>query len=139
MDPTEIALRRTYDFVRGNLRPHSRILEVGCGKGELAQRLQQDRHQLLALDVSEEAVCEARDRGVAAQRCDFVDFPASESFDAVLFARSLHHIHPLETAVGRAFELLKPGGVLLAEDRKSTRLNSSHSQISYAVFCLKKK
>src|SRR2546427_7842205 len=39
--------------------------------------------------------------------------------------------------------LLQPGtdwcdtGVL--EDRKSTRLNSSHSQISYAVFCLKKK
>src|SRR2546430_5652355 len=28
---------------------------------------------------------------------------------------------------------------LLAVDRKSTRLNSSHSQISYAVFCLKKK
>src|SRR2546430_5768924 len=26
-----------------------------------------------------------------------------------------------------------------SEDRKSTRLNSSHSQISYAVFCLKKK
>src|SRR2546430_8660534 len=29
--------------------------------------------------------------------------------------------------------------VLAAGDRKSTRLNSSHSQISYAVFCLKKK
>src|SRR3712207_8784879 len=27
----------------------------------------------------------------------------------------------------------------LAEDRKSTRLNSSHANISYAVFCLKKK
>src|SRR2546430_10086560 len=27
----------------------------------------------------------------------------------------------------------------MKEDRKSTRLNSSHSQISYAVFCLKKK
>src|SRR5688572_31567672 len=27
----------------------------------------------------------------------------------------------------------------IAADRKSTRLNSSHSQISYAVFCLKKK
>src|SRR5438270_6433622 len=27
----------------------------------------------------------------------------------------------------------------IKEDRKSTRLNSSHSQISYAVFCLKKK
>src|SRR2546427_9233923 len=30
-------------------------------------------------------------------------------------------------------------GVMWVEDRKSTRLNSSHSQISYAVFCLKKK
>src|SRR5437588_7000827 len=29
--------------------------------------------------------------------------------------------------------------VQLAEDRKSTRLNSSHTVISYAVFCLKKK
>src|SRR2546430_17607724 len=28
---------------------------------------------------------------------------------------------------------------VLPRDRKSTRLNSSHSQISYAVFCLKKK
>src|SRR2546427_1381265 len=28
---------------------------------------------------------------------------------------------------------------LPSQDRKSTRLNSSHSQISYAVFCLKKK
>src|SRR2546427_7753472 len=28
---------------------------------------------------------------------------------------------------------------MLKTDRKSTRLNSSHSQISYAVFCLKKK
>src|SRR2546430_4313403 len=33
------------------------------------------------------------------------------------------------------FARLKP----VTEDRKSTRLNSSHSQISYAVFCLKKK
>src|SRR5205085_5463911 len=29
--------------------------------------------------------------------------------------------------------------ILSGKDRKSTRLNSSHSQISYAVFCLKKK
>src|SRR2546427_7606600 len=37
---------------------------------------------------------------------------------------------------------LEPGGAARSHqgvDRKSTRLNSSHSQISYAVFCLKKK
>src|SRR6202034_3484568 len=37
--------------------------------------------------------------------------------------------------IGVAYEAL----AYQAEDQKSTRLNSSHSQISYAVFCLKKK
>src|SRR5256885_6409569 len=32
-----------------------------------------------------------------------------------------------------------PGNVVIPTDRKSTRLNSSHLVISYAVFCLKKK
>src|SRR5690606_41986126 len=32
-----------------------------------------------------------------------------------------------------------PDGFRVGEDRKSTRLNSSHVKISYAVFCLKKK
>src|SRR2546427_7222378 len=44
---------------------------------------------------------------------------------------------------GRAGEgdtVLQSGrGNDILQDRKSTRLNSSHSQISYAVFCLKKK
>src|SRR5688572_19041288 len=35
--------------------------------------------------------------------------------------------------------LIQFGAIDLGSDRKSTRLNSSHSQISYAVFCLKKK
>src|SRR3712207_7867853 len=41
-----------------------------------------------------------------------------------------------------AAQLADEGGVtydLRIEDRKSTRLNSSHANISYAVFCLKKK
>src|SRR5688572_31357844 len=38
-----------------------------------------------------------------------------------------------------AHELRTPLSLILGQDRKSTRLNSSHSQISYAVFCLKKK
>src|SRR2546430_9582268 len=35
--------------------------------------------------------------------------------------------------------LILLGALVVSRDRKSTRLNSSHSQISYAVFCLKKK
>src|SRR5688572_32005657 len=48
-----------------------------------------------------------------------------------------------EALVTHAFDLrhVETNGsfVLYSTDRKSTRLNSSHSQISYAVFCLKKK
>src|SRR2546430_8444598 len=44
-----------------------------------------------------------------------------------------------ETTFVRLDRLQGEGVVATQRDRKSTRLNSSHSQISYAVFCLKKK
>src|SRR2546430_8938277 len=44
---------------------------------------------------------------------------------------------PTALLVARNKSLTKK--ILAYQDRKSTRLNSSHSQISYAVFCLKKK
>src|SRR2546427_9440593 len=63
-----------------------------------------------------------------------------------IYTLSLHDALPIfDAAVGVAAQVdglvdvdthLTPE---LARDRKSTRLNSSHSQISYAVFCLKKK
>src|SRR5688572_32463571 len=48
---------------------------------------------------------------------------------------------PVDAGDARAVEdhLLVERPAQRLEDRKSTRLNSSHSQISYAVFCLKKK
>src|SRR3989442_9671345 len=50
----------------------------------------------------------------------------------------------LDTCAWEGGTLKRPGvgavrGVLETADRKSTRLNSSHVRISYAVFCLKKK
>src|SRR5256886_4541873 len=45
----------------------------------------------------------------------------------------------IEIVVGTPGRLLDLAKGKQAADRKSTRLNSSHSQISYAVFCLKKK
>src|SRR2546422_413227 len=57
-------------------------------------------------------------------------------------ARSLRS-EALVDLVVRVDHDLRPGGVEIVpqrlQDRKSTRLNSSHGYISYAVFCLKKK
>src|SRR3712207_6854841 len=44
-----------------------------------------------------------------------------------------------QRAYDKAYDRLFTALDWLSEDRKSTRLNSSHANISYAVFCLKKK
>src|SRR5437764_7021695 len=58
-------------------------------------------------------------------------------------SRGLHPIHLLLRTLGRRLGHLawkqEVARVAIGEDRKSTRLNSSHRCISYAVFCLKKK
>src|SRR2546422_9758299 len=70
--------------------------------------------------------------------------PRSTLFPYTTLFRSVQGVADLE---GRDVELHAVGDVLrhhldldvTALDRKSTRLNSSHGYISYAVFCLKKK
>src|SRR2546430_12517387 len=61
----------------------------------------------------------------------FLDEPTS-GVDPLMRREFWHHINALTT---RGVAVV----VTTHLDRKSTRLNSSHSQISYAVFCLKKK
>src|SRR5436309_7931158 len=62
-----------------------------------------------------------------------------------IYTLSLHDALPIFTAPGQGVAAVGRDGhaahsVLVSrEDRKSTRLNSSHVKISYAVFCLKKK
>src|SRR5438445_7212249 len=62
---------------------------------------------------------------------DLHSFPTRRSSDLVRDGLAARR------AVRRAGRAARDG--LGAEDRKSTRLNSSHANISYAVFCLKKK
>src|SRR3712207_8741766 len=46
---------------------------------------------------------------------------------------------PLDHQLSGALGKLRVGRLAVGQDRKSTRLNSSHANISYAVFCLKNK
>src|SRR5438034_8754455 len=54
-------------------------------------------------------------------------------------ATALHADHFVPSAVSDNGTLISFIGTAISQDRKSTRLNSSHTVISYAVFCLKKK
>src|SRR2546430_8335256 len=68
--------------------------------------------------------------------CDYFQAeyaPTRELADQIRLHEKDEHKH--ELLLGKAIRSLNQEVI----DRKSTRLNSSHSQISYAVFCLKKK
>src|SRR2546430_15304581 len=65
--------------------------------------------------------------------------PRSTLFPYTTLFRSLI-VLGLRHSLGRRALIAEDAEIVAKlEDRKSTRLNSSHSQISYAVFCLKKK
>src|SRR5438034_2484966 len=77
---------------------------------------------------------DAGDRGAAEQRA--VQFVVEPVVDVASHAAAFPEAavrHPLRSLAAE-HDAHRPGG-----DRKSTRLNSSHTVISYAVFCLKKK
>src|SRR2546427_2278278 len=79
----------------------------------------------------------------------FFFFFFNDTATTEIYTLSLHDALPIshaghQSAAGRQQGHSCPrrtrgGGTVAHPDRKSTRLNSSHSQISYAVFCLKKK
>src|SRR5437773_9162745 len=71
------------------------------------------------------------------------DFFVDEKNHQILLSESGHQkAEEILARIGmlpQGASLYEPAYINLVQDRKSTRLNSSHITISYAVFCLKKK
>ena len=108
--------RYTYDFIKRFLPPECRrILEVGCGTGELAAHLTHDGYAVIAIDSDRDSVAAARRLDVDARVATWPKFDEGH-FDAVLFIRSLHHIHPLDESVRHSADSLVEGGLIIVED-----------------------
>jgi SAM-dependent methyltransferase len=116
MSNSQVATAYTYSFIRSALPDEARrILEIGCGDGDLAEQLQMDGLQVIAVDADETCVAATKARGVDAR---LAEWPADVggTFDAVLFTRSLHHVNDLAGGISAAKNALAPGGKLIVED-----------------------
>lgn len=130
MDTRTVATEHTLAFVIKNLPKHVRtILEVGCGLGHLAEALHRKGYNVLAIDTSEEAVASTRQKGVNAHLAKIEDI-REKDFDAILFTRSLHHIHPMESALRTAKSKLSKDSVILIEDFGFDLLDKSTAEVT---------
>jgi SAM-dependent methyltransferase len=93
-----------------------RFLDVGCGMGELAERVQQElTAAVAAIDISPRMVELTRARGVDAQVADVQELPfETGSFDCVAANWILHHVPDLDRGVRELARVLRPGGRLVA-------------------------
>lgn len=92
------------------------VLEVGCGWGELAERITRETGAAVtAIDLSPRMVELARERGVDARVGDVQELPFEDgSFDAVVAAWMLYHVPDLDRAIAEVARVLRPGGIAIA-------------------------
>ena len=133
MRPVEAGTSEVLEFLGRVLpAPPLRVLEVGCGRGELAAMLQARGYAVTALDADPEAVAAARQAGVPAVQCDFLD-GGVEPHDAVLFTRSLHHVTDLDRAAALAAKACAPGGVVVLDEFARERADAATAAWFYEL------
>jgi ubiquinone/menaquinone biosynthesis C-methylase UbiE len=96
------------------------VLEVGCGTGQLTERLARSGFRLTAIDISPAMVAAARRRlggpDISFQASSFEDLAAADSsFDLVISGAAFHWIDP-GVAFAKSARLLRPGGWLALLD-----------------------
>jgi ubiquinone/menaquinone biosynthesis C-methylase UbiE len=93
-----------------------RLLEVGGGQGELAERIQSElRANVTFLDLSPRMVELAQARGIDARQGDAQELPFDDdTFDTVVAAWMLYHVPDVDQALAEFARVLVPGGALIA-------------------------
>jgi SAM-dependent methyltransferase len=102
-------------YVLDGLTP-GKVLEVGCGNGELLAHFASRGWITYGLDPSGAAVAAAASRGAKVHEGTLEDQPwTDERFELIVFQHSLEHIPDPVDAVTRAAALLAPGGRLIVD------------------------
>ncbi len=115
-----MVLRDHIRFVRKAIKSlrvaRVRVLDLGCGSGDLLAALRADKQAGIGMDISRPALRAAAEVGVPGVVADYRCLPfAGASFDVVMMFHMLEHIPDPDAALRAAAYLLRPEGKLLVQ------------------------
>ena len=114
--------KRVEEFVLGHIGdPPARVLEVGCGEGELARAMARAGHSVTAIDPQ-------APEGSLFQRMRIEKFSDPGPFDYVVASLSLHHVEDLGSALDKIANLLRAGGALVVVEVAWDRFDEATAQ-----------
>lgn len=97
-------------------KPGEQILDLGCGDGQLTQRIAATGANVRGADASPQMVKSARARGIAAVVAQAEEMPFIENeFDAVFSNAALHWVRDQDSMMEQVHRVLKPGCRFVAE------------------------
>jgi len=92
------------------------ILDLGCGDGQLTQKIVRTGANVIGVDASPEMVEAARARGIVADVANAEELPfMRQEFDAVFSNAALHWVRGQDAMMNQVHRVLKPGGRFVAE------------------------
>jgi ubiquinone/menaquinone biosynthesis C-methylase UbiE len=100
-----------------------RVLDLGCGKGRFAARLEEEGARVVGIDLSAAMLAEGGglDRvRASARRLPFAD----RAFDAVVAVEVFEHLAAIDRVLGEVRRVLRPGGVLAVVDKNAGSWNT---------------
>jgi len=105
-----------YDRVKNSTATCRAILDVGCGDGSLVRYLDDGERMLVGIDADEACIKRAL-KGPVSNKAQFIcgrfeTFNFRETFDAIIFIASIHHMD-MTAALNKAKSILKPDGMIL--------------------------
>ncbi len=96
-------------------KPGERILDLGCGDGVLTAELKTRGCDVLGVDISDDLLAAARQRGVDVAHADGQALHFANEFDAVFSNAALHWMTDAAAVANGVARALKPGGRFVAE------------------------
>ena len=111
-----VSLNRRVEKASKVLKGGSRLLDIGCGNGELLLAVQKRYHEVYGIDIAEAALNSARKHEINVQAVDLnredLPFP-DQYFDTLTILSTLQYFQDLYFVLGECNRVLSPSGVLL--------------------------